>query len=67
VPARLASRIGLEPGLDRLDGVAQEAARLLEMQLEAGTLDRPIVGRPDRALRRRLEKHGSYPKVRRSV
>ena len=46
VPARDARRVDLQAGLDRLGRLAEKAARLLEMDLEARALGRLVVGRP---------------------
>ena len=43
-PVDAAVGIGAEPGLDRLDGVAVQPARFVEMNLEARALACPVVG-----------------------
>jgi hypothetical protein len=49
-PGRLAVA-GLEPGLERLDVLAVDAARLLDMDLEARALRCAVVARPPQAER----------------
>src|SRR5260221_5358193 len=44
-PARDAQHVRLQPGLDRVGGVAVEAARLLEMDLEACAVPGLVVAR----------------------